>query len=36
VLSGETKKEDIPASPHQPTYVFENIGEMAAWLNDHA
>ena len=36
VLSGETKIEDIPASPHQPTYTFENIGKMAEWLRKNA
>lgn len=32
VLSGETKQADIADSPHQPTYVFENIGKMSEWL----
>ena len=28
VLSGETKREDIPAAPHQPDLVCENLGEL--------
>jgi len=28
VLSGEAKCEDIAASPHKPTYVFENVGRI--------
>ncbi len=32
VLSGETKAEDIPASPFQPDYVFENLGELTRRL----
>jgi 4-nitrophenyl phosphatase/NagD protein len=36
VLSGETKAADIPASPHQPDHVFENVGELARWLRDTA
>ncbi len=32
VLSGETKARDISDSPHQPTYIFETIGEVSDWL----
>lgn len=32
VLSGETKREDIPASPFQPDYTFANLGEIARFL----
>ncbi len=28
VLSGESKREDIPAAAHQPTYVFEHLGTL--------
>ena len=28
VLSGESKKEDIANSPHKPTYVLKDIGEL--------
>lgn len=36
VLSGETKPEDVPGSPFQPTYTFANLGEIADWLAGHA
>lgn len=32
VLSGETKREDIAASPFQPDFILENLGELAAVL----
>lgn len=32
VMSGETKKEDLEASPHKPDLIFENIGELAQHL----
>lgn len=32
VLSGESKREDIETSPHQPDFVFENIGGLADYL----
>lgn len=32
VLSGETKREDIPGAPHQPDLVCENLGELLAVL----
>jgi HAD superfamily hydrolase (TIGR01457 family) len=32
VLSGETKPEDIARSPYQPSYVFQNLGEVADYL----
>jgi 4-nitrophenyl phosphatase/NagD protein len=34
VLSGETRREEIAASPHQPDYVMENLAELAAALKD--
>lgn len=35
VLSGETRRADLAASPFQPTYTFEHLGEVAAWLAAH-
>jgi HAD superfamily hydrolase (TIGR01457 family) len=35
VLSGETNREDLKDSPHQPTYCFENLGAIADWLHAH-
>lgn len=32
VLSGETRQEDIAASPHQPQFVFEHLGAVADYL----
>lgn len=32
VLSGETRPEDLPGSPYQPTYIFQNLGEVADHL----
>ncbi len=32
VLSGETRREDLETSPFQPDYVFENLGELADYL----
>jgi 4-nitrophenyl phosphatase len=32
VLSGETHRDDIPQSPHQPSYIFQNLGEVANYL----
>lgn len=32
VLSGETKLDDMIASPFQPDYVFQNLAEVADWL----
>ncbi len=29
VLSGETRPEDVPASPFQPDYIFSHTGELA-------
>lgn len=34
VLSGETKEEDLPGSPHQPDYTFTHLGKLAEHLND--
>ncbi len=36
VLSGETRPEDIPASPFRPDYIFDNLGSVAAWLRARA
>ncbi len=36
VLSGETKMEDLPGSPYQPDYMFENLAGVADWLEAHA
>lgn len=33
VLSGETKPEDVKNSPYQPTYIFDNLGAVAASLS---
>ena len=35
VLSGETHPEDLANSPFQPTYTFDNLGEIADWLKAH-
>lgn len=35
VLSGETRPEEVPNSPFQPDYTFQNLGEVAAWLQAH-
>ncbi|GAB4480144.1 MAG: HAD-IIA family hydrolase [Anaerolineales bacterium] len=32
VLSGETKLEDVSASPFQPDFIFENLGKVAESL----
>jgi HAD superfamily hydrolase (TIGR01457 family) len=32
VLSGETRQEDISTSPYQPSYIFQNLGEVANHL----
>ena len=32
VLTGETKREDLAAAPHQPDYVMENLVEFTAVL----
>jgi HAD superfamily hydrolase (TIGR01457 family) len=32
VLSGETHEDDVPASPYQPSYIFEHLGEVADYL----
>lgn len=34
VLSGETRREEIATSPHQPDYVMENLADLAAALKD--
>jgi len=36
VLSGETHPEDLQGSPHQPTYIFENLAAIADWLKQHS
>lgn len=35
VLSGETRHEEVPGSPFQPDYTFQNLGEVAVWLLQH-
>jgi len=32
VLSGETQADEVAESPHQPSYVFENLGAVADHL----
>src|SRR6266498_1106535 len=32
VLSGETRLEDVPISPFQPRYIFQNLGAVADYL----
>ena len=32
VLSGETRADEVAASPHQPTYIFQNIRAVADYL----
>lgn len=32
VLSGETKPEDVNASPFKPDYIFQNLAGVADWL----
>jgi HAD superfamily hydrolase (TIGR01457 family) len=32
VLSGETKADEVEGSPHQPTYIFQNLGAVAEHL----
>ncbi len=32
VLSGETQADEVQTSPHQPSYVFQNLGEVAEYL----
>jgi 4-nitrophenyl phosphatase len=34
VLSGETRREDVPDSPFQPDFVFENLGELGRYLEE--
>jgi 4-nitrophenyl phosphatase len=29
VLSGETKADEVAGSPHQPSYIFQNLGTVA-------
>ncbi|HET6846877.1 MAG TPA: HAD-IIA family hydrolase [Anaerolineales bacterium] len=36
VLSGETKREDLSDSPFKPDYVFQDLGEVADWLEANA
>ena len=33
VLSGETKVDEVSESPHQPDYIFQNLGEVANYLS---
>ena len=34
VLSGETQADEVPMSPNQPSYMFQNLGEVADYLSD--
>jgi 4-nitrophenyl phosphatase len=34
VLNGETKADEVPASPYQPDYIFQNLGEVADYLHN--
>lgn len=33
VLNGETKADQVPMSPYQPHYTFQNLGEVADYLS---
>jgi 4-nitrophenyl phosphatase len=33
VLSGETQADEVPMSPHQPRYIFQNLGAVADYLS---
>jgi HAD superfamily hydrolase (TIGR01457 family) len=35
VWSGETHPGDLDGSPFKPTYTFDNLGGVAAWLEAH-
>ena len=32
VLSGETRADEVAISPYQPSYIFQNLGEVANYL----
>ena len=34
VLSGETQAEEVAGSPFQPTFIFQNLGVVADYLNN--
>ena len=34
VLSGETKVDEVSSSPHQPSYIFQDLGEVAGYLSN--
>ena len=34
VLSGEAKRDDLPKAPHQPDYIYEDVGELLARIRD--
>jgi len=34
VLSGETQAHEVPPSPYQPNYIFQNLGEVADYLSN--
>ena len=36
VLSGETQADEVPLSPHQPSYIFKNLGAVADHLSSHS
>jgi len=33
VLSGETQADEVPTSPYQPSYIFQNLGAVADYLS---
>ena len=35
VLSGETQADEVPFSPHQPSYIFKNLGAVADYLSSN-
>lgn len=34
VLSGETKADEVPASPFQPRYIFQDLGAVADYMSN--
>ena len=34
VLSGETRVEDLPGSPHHPDFIFPHLGALSDYLRD--
>ncbi len=35
VLSGETRLDDLSESPFKPDYIFDHLGGVADWLQNH-